>query len=69
MQAPMNGPFVLTSQSLTSFIAQQQRWSSGYRHCATGCFVLGAALVFVQVHPQCWLGIETVELTSVSYAL
>ena len=49
VQAPVNGPFVLTTQSLTSFIAQQQQWSSVYRHCATGCVAVGVAIILFKV--------------------
>ena len=54
VQAPVNGPFVLTTQSLTSFIAQQQQWSSVYRHCATGCFAVGVAIILFKVCYRPW---------------
>ena len=45
----MNGPFVLTRQSLASFIQQQQWLSAAYKTCAVGCLALGVALFAVKV--------------------
>ena len=39
---------MLTTQSLASFIAQQQWLSGTYRSCALGCLALGAVLFAVQ---------------------